>query len=234
MALRPGDRRTACGRRRHHFRSAGRRRCRERAGAVRAFGRGNGPRLARPALSAWRCVQGRGLRDGGRGGVPVSVAAGRRAGLPRGAAAAGGKLRALGRGRACGRGERARCRRCARGCRARLTDIREGRREALMSGLPEVRIGIVGYGMMGKAHSYGYREAPRMRDLPVRPRLRLISGRRRELLEKAAASYGVEDVTTDWRRVVEGKDIDLVDICTPPGTHAEIAAAAAAEGKAVV
>jgi predicted dehydrogenase len=103
-----------------------------------------------------------------------------------------------------------------------------------MSGLPEVRIGIVGYGMMGKAHSYGYREAPRMRDLPVRPRLRLISGRRRELLEKAAASYGVEDVTTDWRRVVEGKDIDLVDICTPPGTHAEIAVAAAAEGKAVV
>jgi predicted dehydrogenase len=103
-----------------------------------------------------------------------------------------------------------------------------------MSGLPEVRIGIVGYGMMGKAHSYGYREAPRMRDLPVRPRLRLISGRRRELLEKAASAYGVEEVTTDWRRVVEGKDIDLVDICTPPGTHAEIAAAAAAEGKAVI
>lgn len=103
-----------------------------------------------------------------------------------------------------------------------------------MSGLPEVRIGIVGYGMMGKAHSYGYREAPRMRDLPVRPRLRLISGRRRELLEKAASAYGVEEVTTDWRRIVEGKDIDLVDICTPPGTHAEIAAAAAAEGKAVI
>jgi predicted dehydrogenase len=102
-----------------------------------------------------------------------------------------------------------------------------------MSRLPEVRIGIVGYGMMGKAHSYGYREAPRLRDLPVRPRLRLISGRRRELVEKAASAYGIEEVTTDWRRVVEDKDIDIVDICTPPGTHAEIAAAAAAEGKAV-
>ena len=97
-----------------------------------------------------------------------------------------------------------------------------------MPGLPEVRIGIVGYGMMGKAHSYGYREAPRLRDLPVRPRLRLISGRRRELVEKAASAYGVEEVTTDWRRIVERKDIDIVDICTPPGTHAEIAAAAAA------
>jgi len=103
-----------------------------------------------------------------------------------------------------------------------------------MSSLPEVRIGIVGYGMMGKAHSYGYREAPRLRHLPVQPRLQLISGRRRELVEKAAAAYGFEEVTTDWRHVVERKDIDIVDICTPPGTHAEIAAAAAAAGKAVI
>ena len=103
-----------------------------------------------------------------------------------------------------------------------------------MSTLPEVRIGIVGYGMMGKAHSYGYREAPRLRHLPVQPRLQLISGRRRELVEKAAAAYGFEEATTDWRHVVERKDIDIVDICTPPGTHAEIAAAAAAAGKAVI
>ncbi|HKF62655.1 MAG TPA: Gfo/Idh/MocA family oxidoreductase [Dongiaceae bacterium] len=102
-----------------------------------------------------------------------------------------------------------------------------------MPQLPEVRIGIVGYGMMGKAHSYGYREAPRLRGLPVRPRLRMISGRRRELVEKAATAYGVEEVTTDWRRIVESKEIDIVDICTPPGTHAEIAIAAAAAGKAV-
>jgi predicted dehydrogenase len=102
-----------------------------------------------------------------------------------------------------------------------------------MTGQPEVRIGIIGYGMMGKAHSYGYREAPRLRELPVRPRLQVISGRRRELVEKAAAAYGVEEVTTDWRKIIERKDIDIVDICTPPGTHAEIAAAAAAAGKAV-
>ncbi|HSE74348.1 MAG TPA: Gfo/Idh/MocA family oxidoreductase [Dongiaceae bacterium] len=102
-----------------------------------------------------------------------------------------------------------------------------------MTKQPEVRIGIIGYGMMGKAHSYGYREAPRLRELPVRPRLQVISGRRRELVEKAAAAYGVEEVTTDWRKIIERKDIDIVDICTPPGTHAEIAATAAAAGKAV-
>jgi predicted dehydrogenase len=61
----------------------------------------------------------------------------------------------------------------------------------------------------------------------------VISGRRRELVEKAASAYGVEEVTTDWRKIIERKDIDIVDICTPPGTHAEIAAAAAAAGKAV-
>ena len=38
-------------------------------------------------------------------------------------------------------------------------------------------IGIIGYGMMGKAHSYGYTLAPHIRPLPVRPRLRVISGR---------------------------------------------------------
>jgi predicted dehydrogenase len=102
-----------------------------------------------------------------------------------------------------------------------------------MAAQSEVRIGIIGYGMMGKAHSYGYREAPRLRELPVRPRLQVISGRRHELVEKAAAAYGVEEVTTDWRKIIERKDIDIVDICTPPGTHAEIATAAAAAGKAV-
>src|SRR5262249_59979524 len=126
-----------------------------------------------------------------------------------GTAPPGRKLRALGGRRARRRRQRAGCRRCTGGRRARLAHIREGGGEALMPQLPEVRIGIVGYGMMGKAHSYGYREAPRLRELPVRPRLRLISGRRRELLEKAASAYGVEEVTTDWRRLVERKDIDI-------------------------
>ena len=40
--------------------------------------------------------------------------------------------------------------------------------------------------------------------------------------------------TTDWRELVGRDDIDIVDICTPPGTHAEIAQAAAAAGKAVL
>jgi predicted dehydrogenase len=98
----------------------------------------------------------------------------------------------------------------------------------------EVGIGIVGYGMMGKAHSYGYTLAPHIRELSVRPRLRLISGRDRAAVERAAALYGVERAVTDWREVVESPAVDIVDVCTPPGTHPEIVEAAASAGKAVV
>ncbi|HEV3406633.1 MAG TPA: Gfo/Idh/MocA family oxidoreductase [Candidatus Dormibacteraeota bacterium] len=98
----------------------------------------------------------------------------------------------------------------------------------------EVGIGIVGYGMMGKAHSYGYTAAPVMRQLPHRPRLRVISGRDSDKVSRAASAYGIDEWTTDWREVIARPDVDIVDICTPPGTHAEIAEAAARAGKAVI
>jgi predicted dehydrogenase len=100
--------------------------------------------------------------------------------------------------------------------------------------LPELGVGIVGYGVMGKAHAYAYAMASRIRELPCRPRLRLMSGRNQAAVARAARAYGVEESTTDWRALVEHPAIDLVDVCTPPGTHAEIVAAAAEAGKAVV
>jgi predicted dehydrogenase len=99
---------------------------------------------------------------------------------------------------------------------------------------PEIRIAIVGYGAMGRAHSYGYRIAPNIAPLPVRPVVKLISGRDEAAVAAAAATYGAEAWTTDWRDLVGRAEIDMVDICTPPGTHAEIAAAAASAGKAVL
>jgi len=103
-----------------------------------------------------------------------------------------------------------------------------------MTPLPELRIGIVGYGTMGRAHSYGYRIAPNVAPLPMRPVVKLISGRDESAVAAAAATYGAEAWTTDWHDLIERDDIDMVDICTPPGTHAEIAAAAAGAGKAVL
>jgi predicted dehydrogenase len=98
----------------------------------------------------------------------------------------------------------------------------------------EVGIGVAGYGMMGRAHAYAYTVAPVMRSLPCRPRLRVISGRDEAKVARAAEAYGFEHWVGDWRELVMRPDVDIVDICTPPGTHAEIAAAAAAAGKAVI
>jgi predicted dehydrogenase len=103
-----------------------------------------------------------------------------------------------------------------------------------MSARPDVGIGIVGYGLMGRAHAYGYTLAPRIRDLPCAPRLRLMSGRDEAAVAAAADRYGVERWTNDWRKVVCATDVDIVDVCTPPGTHAEIVEAAVAAGKAVL
>jgi len=99
---------------------------------------------------------------------------------------------------------------------------------------PEVGIGIVGYGLMGKAHSYGYTVAPRVRELPCVPQLRMISGRTSAAVERAAGVYGVDRAVTDWREVIDSPDVDIVDICTPPGSHPEIVEAAAQAGKAIV
>jgi predicted dehydrogenase len=99
---------------------------------------------------------------------------------------------------------------------------------------PEVRIGIVGYGTMGRAHSYGYRAAPVLADLPATPVVKLISGRDDSAVKDAAHRYGIPATTADWRDLINRDDTDVVDICTPPGTHAEIAQVAAAAGKAVL
>ncbi len=122
----------------------------------------------------------------------------------------------------------------AGGCVAARLRRRHGRRRARSFAVTEVGIGIVGYGLMGRAHAHGYTVAPHVRELGVTPRLRVISGRDEAAVAAAAARYGVADWTCDWRDVVTRSDVDIVDVCTPPGAHAEVVEAAAAAGKAVL
>jgi predicted dehydrogenase len=103
-----------------------------------------------------------------------------------------------------------------------------------MSDSKELRVGIVGYGMMGRCHSYGYLAAPMIRPGSVRFRPVVMSGRNEVAVAKASKDCGIDEYVTDWRALVERSDVDVVDICSPPGTHAEIAIAAAAAGKAVI
>jgi predicted dehydrogenase len=103
-----------------------------------------------------------------------------------------------------------------------------------MPSRPELGVAIIGYGSMGKAHSYAYRVAPMIRPLPCEPRVRVITGRTPVAVEGAARAYGIPEWSTTWRSAIEREDVQVVDVCTPPGTHAEIIEAAAAAGKAVV
>jgi predicted dehydrogenase len=97
-----------------------------------------------------------------------------------------------------------------------------------------LRVGMIGYNFMGKAHSNAWRQANRFFDLPAQVELHTICGRNKEGVEKAAAKLGWAKTATDWRAVVLDPNIDIIDITTPNDTHAEIAIAAAQAGKAVL
>jgi predicted dehydrogenase len=97
-----------------------------------------------------------------------------------------------------------------------------------------LRVGMIGYAFMGKAHSQAWRTVNRVFDLPLRAEMAVIAGRDETAVAAAADQFGWEASTTDWRDIVARDDIDVVDICTPGDTHAEIAIAALAAGKHVL
>ena len=94
-----------------------------------------------------------------------------------------------------------------------------------------VNIGMIGYKFMGKAHSNAYRQVARFFDCPVEPVMKVLCGRNKEGVTQAAAQLGWQEVETNWRKVVNRPDIDVIDISTGNETHAEIAIAAAQAGK---
>ncbi|MDO3701905.1 Gfo/Idh/MocA family oxidoreductase [Micromonospora sp. C28SCA-DRY-2] len=98
----------------------------------------------------------------------------------------------------------------------------------------QLRVGMVGYAFMGAAHSQAWRTVNRVYDLPARARMALICGRDAGKVADAADRLGWEAYTTDWRDLVSRDDIDVVDVCTPGDSHAEIALAALAAGKHVL
>src|SRR5699024_331103 len=87
---------------------------------------------------------------------------------------------------------------------------------------------------MGAAHSQAWRSVHRFFDLDVRPEMAVLVGRDPDRAAEAAGTLGWQESATDWREVIQRADIDLVDICTPGDTHAEIALAALAAGKHVL
>lgn len=104
----------------------------------------------------------------------------------------------------------------------------------MMDTRADLGIGMIGYAFMGAAHSQAWRTAPAFFDLPATPRLRAICGRNTDAAGEVARRFGWESVESDWRALLTRDDIDVIDICTPGHTHAEIAIAALEAGKHVL
>jgi predicted dehydrogenase len=95
-------------------------------------------------------------------------------------------------------------------------------------------VALIGTKFMGRAHSNAWRQAPRFFDLPADIRMAAICGRDRAGTVRAANGLGWERAVTDWKAIMVDPMIDIVDICAPNDSHAEMAIAAAGAGKAIL
>jgi len=99
--------------------------------------------------------------------------------------------------------------------------------------MAHLNVALIGYAFMGRAHSNAYRQVGRFFSPKHLPRMKVLVGRTAANVKAAADQLGWEEAATDWREVVNRKDIDIVDISTPGDSHAEIAIEAAKAGKVV-
>jgi predicted dehydrogenase len=97
-----------------------------------------------------------------------------------------------------------------------------------------LRIGLIGYGFMGRTHSNAFRKVGIFFDLEYEPVMQAICARDEAKAQAFANKWGWQSVETDWRKLVDREDIDLIDIGSPNNTHAEIAIAAAKAGKMIM
>ncbi len=100
--------------------------------------------------------------------------------------------------------------------------------------MPDLRIGLVGCGFMGRTHSNAFHQTAHFFNLAYTPVKAAACARSAETASTFARRWNYQSFETDWRQLVERKDIDLIDIATPNDTHAEIAIAAANAGKMVL
>ena len=98
----------------------------------------------------------------------------------------------------------------------------------------KLRIGLVGYGFMGRAHSNAFLQAPRYFDFDYEPELVAVCGRDKANAEAHAARWGYSSVETDWHALIDRDDIDMIDIAAPNDMHKDIAIAAAEAGKMIM
>jgi predicted dehydrogenase len=100
--------------------------------------------------------------------------------------------------------------------------------------MKKLNVGLIGYGFMGRAHSNAFRKVSNFFDLEYQPVLKAVCARDLAKVKAFAAKWGYESSETDWRKLINRDDIDLVDIACPNDMHKDIAIAAAKAGKMIL
>ncbi len=100
--------------------------------------------------------------------------------------------------------------------------------------MKELRLGMIGYGFMGRAHSNAFRKVGNFFKLKRQPVLKAACGRNLDNVKEFAKTWGYESVETDWKKLIARDDIDVIDCCAPNDVHLEIATAAAQAGKMIL
>jgi len=104
----------------------------------------------------------------------------------------------------------------------------------MRSNQKQIRVGLIGCGFMGVAHSNAFRNAAMWFNLPVHLVMKVVCGKPEENLSGFASRFGWQETETDWRKVVAREDVDLVSVAAPGDLHPAIAIEAARHGKHVL
>jgi predicted dehydrogenase len=98
--------------------------------------------------------------------------------------------------------------------------------------IPELGIGIVGYGFIGKVHAFAHAAIPYFYDpVPARARLVGVCAATEKTGEKAKGQAGFAFSTTDYRDLLERDDIQIIHCCTPNDAHRDLLVDALRAGK---
>ncbi|HSR19662.1 MAG TPA: Gfo/Idh/MocA family oxidoreductase [Anaerolineales bacterium] len=97
--------------------------------------------------------------------------------------------------------------------------------------MKKANVAIIGTKFMGKAHSNAWTSVTKFFDVGITPVLKVACGQDEKGTSDFAGRWGWEESAGDWQSVVNRKDVDIIDVCTPTYLHKDIVVAAARNGK---
>ncbi len=84
-----------------------------------------------------------------------------------------------------------------------------------------INAAVIGFGFMGKTHTYGYKTIPLFYEPDFNVNLAAVCAGSYENALKAKERYGFARAAHNLDEILAMPDIDVIDICTPNALHAE-------------